>query len=353
MEKRKVENWRIVEREGLLLICLNQEGEVICQNSSAIWRVLEIDQSQKTLKSLLNSSLVLSEEAKRFILGGFISGKNIEYDQDFEIRDKLYHFHFALENIGEMKIFFIRDESEVTYFKRKYQEMTKHLLDTLAVIAHETINPLVSMVNFARHSLGILRSGSPPNFGELIKNLEFFEKRGVQLEKTIKDLLFKEELEHGGFPLCKKLIKDLYIEVIAEVLTYSDIAKKLAEKRVTIDHRFSLKGIEASVFGDQAALRVVYRNLFENAIRYVPVEGRITYGIEENNESYELIVYNEGEPIDNDFSDKMFQKRVGDGKGSGLGLFICQKIIQLHNGKIWAEKDREEGVKITFTLPKL
>ena len=112
-------------------------------------------------------------------------------------------------------------------------------------------------------------------------------------------------------------------------------------------------------YADPDRLREVLTNLFDNAVKYTP-EGKITLGIAGNDQVVQCFVRDTGPGIPADDLPHLFQKfyRVDNSAtrtigGSGLGLFICRKIIELYNGRIWAESKLGEGSSFYINLPRI
>ncbi len=150
------------------------------------------------------------------------------------------------------------------------------------------------------------------------------------------------------------LMKDILIPVLKE------ISQELKGHHLLIDHRFhdmSNKPIYVST--NRIWLKMVFRNLLKNAIKYGDKKGTIAVGFEDQGSCYRLNVYNSGKPIPKEQRKKLFTKFMGNGKrgnggekrdGMGLGLYLIQKVIQKLGGKIWYEA-KENGSNFLFTLP--
>lgn len=113
------------------------------------------------------------------------------------------------------------------------------------------------------------------------------------------------------------------------------------------------------VHADPDRLREVITNLFDNAVKYTE-EGKITLGLTGNDQVVQCYVKDTGPGIPADDLPHLFQKfyRVDNSAtrtigGTGLGLFICRKIIELYNGRIWAESKLGEGSTFYINLPRL
>jgi two-component system sensor histidine kinase VicK len=113
------------------------------------------------------------------------------------------------------------------------------------------------------------------------------------------------------------------------------------------------------VYVDSDRLREVITNLFDNAVKYTP-EGKITIGLTGNNQVVQCFIKDTGSGIPKEDLPHLFQKfyRVDSSAtrtigGTGLGLFICRKIIELYNGRIWVESEIDKGSTFYINLPRL
>ncbi len=110
---------------------------------------------------------------------------------------------------------------------------------------------------------------------------------------------------------------------------------------------------------DQDRLREVVTNLFDNAVKYSE-KGKITLGLTGNDQIVQFFVRDTGHGIPAADIPHLFQKfyRVDNSAtrtigGTGLGLFICRKIIELYGGRIWVESVVEQGSTFYINLPRL
>ena len=113
------------------------------------------------------------------------------------------------------------------------------------------------------------------------------------------------------------------------------------------------------VHADPDRLREVITNIFDNAVKYTP-NGSITLGLTGNNDVVQMFVRDTGPGIPAADVPHLFQKfyRVDSSAtrtigGTGLGLFICKKIIELYKGRIWAESEVGKGSTFYINLPRL
>lgn len=113
------------------------------------------------------------------------------------------------------------------------------------------------------------------------------------------------------------------------------------------------------VYVDPDRLREVITNLFDNAVKYTP-EGRVTLGLSGNDQVVQCSVKDTGPGIPAEDVPHLFQKfyRVDNSAtrtigGTGLGLFICRKIVELYNGRIWVESELGKGSNFYINLPRI
>jgi signal transduction histidine kinase len=107
---------------------------------------------------------------------------------------------------------------------------------------------------------------------------------------------------------------------------------------------------DADVKGDALLLQMLINNLLENAIKYSPKENPVTAILKKNKSGIELQVKDEGPGIEDNEKKKVFTKfyRIGNEatrktQGTGLGLYLCRKIVQSHNGDISVTNNEPHG----------
>jgi len=150
------------------------------------------------------------------------------------------------------------------------------------------------------------------------------------------------------------LMKDILIPVLKE------LSPELKGRHLLIDHRLhAMSNKLVPIRTNRIWLKMVFRNLLRNAIKYGAKEGMIALGFEDQGSCYRLNVYNSGKPIPEEYREKLFTKFMGNGNGengkegaggTGLGLYLIKKVIKKLGGEIWYEA-KENGSNFVFTLP--
>ena len=182
------------------------------------------------------------------------------------------------------------------------------------------------------------------------------------LGKLFQDLLTSAKAEDGrltSHPVAVD-ISDFTTKLVDD-LRFSAEKKGLVLELHTSNAAHGEGGIAPLLFAnvDPDRLREVITNLFDNAVKYTEA-GKITVGLTGNAEVVQLSITDTGPGIPKDDVPHLFQKfyRVDNSAtrtigGTGLGLFICKKIIELYNGKIWVESEVGKGSTFYINLPRM
>ncbi|PKP44882.1 MAG: hypothetical protein CVT95_10330 [Bacteroidetes bacterium HGW-Bacteroidetes-12] len=126
-------------------------------------------------------------------------------------------------------------------------------------------------------------------------------------------------------------------------------------KEITIN---SFHSNEVYAFADKNMVEVILRNLIVNAIKFTENFGKIDIYSMPVGEFIEIAVADNGIGINKKLKSKLFKSDFNESspgtaneKGSGLGLVICKRFVERHQGKIWIENKTEKGTTLKFTLP--
>ena len=111
------------------------------------------------------------------------------------------------------------------------------------------------------------------------------------------------------------------------------------------------------VHGDRARLVEVVQNLVDNAIKFMGNQPKPKIGISAKKENGEDIFFvrDNGIGIDLKYHEKifgLFNKLNSNSDGTGIGLALVQRIIEVHGGRIWVESELGKGSTFYFTLPR-
>ncbi len=246
-----------------------------------------------------------------------------------------------------------RKEKEVEESKHKINTLNDNILKMLRIMSHDIRSPLIS----TSATLKLLMRGTYGRLDESVFNT--VNDLSVRINHIIglaEDFLAKAQVVDSDLQIEKNEI-DLRGEVIESVL--AELATQIEENNISIDNRLgAIPTGTIIVNASKTWLKVVYRNLFSNAIKYGGYDCKIAFGYEDHGSYYRFNVYNTGTPIPEDKRRILFTKfgrviREGETvqDGVGMGLFMTKEIINRHGGDIWYEA-RHDGNDFIFTLPK-
>ena len=213
------------------------------------------------------------------------------------------------------------------------------------IAAHELRTPLQPIIGLS----GILES----EFGERRDEIKVIARNARRLERLTQDILDASRIESGYLTL-KIQTTDLN-EVISSVIIdcrnnlRSGITAENGEKeKVKIKYEPKKLMVEA----DRERIHQVMSNLITNALKFTN-EGAVTVETEVIDGLAQVKVKDTGSGIDPQILPRLFQKfTTSSVKGTGLGLYISNSIVQAHGGRLWAENnDDGKGATFTFTLP--
>jgi two-component system sensor histidine kinase VicK len=178
-------------------------------------------------------------------------------------------------------------------------------------------------------------------------------KTNNKVINLINDLLNVAEIEEGRY-LSKVTLSDMR-EVLLEVI--NDYKLELEKKNISVDF-LEPKDALPKVMLDTHKIKIAITNIFDNAVRYTPENGKITVSVIGYKEDMEVKIEDTGIGIPIIQQEKIFTKffrstnvRKIDTEGTGLGLYIAKNIIEAHDGKIWFESEQDKGTAVHFTIP--
>jgi len=196
-------------------------------------------------------------------------------------------------------------------------------------------------------------------------NLETLQKR--KLEESQQQKLIQSTLQEANRlnSLCNNMLLSSQIEssgfrITNEEIDFTElVATCVQDFVIRYPQRTIITALQQDIFtdGDQLLLQVAVNNLVENAIKYTPKETPVTVVLTEEKSDIRLQVKDEGKGIADEEKKKVFNKfyRVGNAatkgaKGTGLGLYLTERILRQHNANISVTDNFPAGSIFTITL---
>jgi len=233
----------------------------------------------------------------------------------------------------------VRDVSQ----EREIDEVKSALIST---VSHELRTPLTLIHGFAellalRDNMTVHRQRSAAS--------EILEA-SRRLGRLIDDLLSVSRMESGRLVIDPRPI-DL-ASVIERVLSPF---RAMATRHVL---RAKLPGALSLVWGDPDKVEQILTNLVGNSIKYSPAGGEVLVSVENDTEFVQVNVRDQGIGMSPREMSQLFEKfyrvdrdEVRRAGGTGLGLYITRRLVEMHGGRIWAESWPGAGAVFSFTLP--
>jgi GAF domain-containing protein len=232
---------------------------------------------------------------------------------------------------------------------RQIEAANRHKSEFLANVSHELRTPLNAIIGFSE-VLG------ERMFGELNeKQAEYTEdilSSGRHLLSLINDILDLAKIEAGRMEL---------------ELTKFDLPDAIENALILVRERVTRHGIKlereiderlGDFTGDERKVKQVLLNLLSNAVKFTSEGGQIRVKAGLGDSSVIISVADTGIGIAPEDQEAIFEefRQVGTSyaqkrEGTGLGLTLTRKFVEMHGGKIWVESDLGKGATFTFTLP--
>lgn len=236
----------------------------------------------------------------------------------------------------------IRESEEI--YRKQLEHSNQELQDFASIISHDLQEPLYKINAFGELlEMRIME--------ELDEKSRFYVSRmrnaSQRMSKLIQDLLMYSRVASKAKPFSKVNLNEICSEVLADLEFRVETEK--AEIQVE-----NLMAIEA----DPVQIRQVIQNLVGNSLKFhLPEKAPVIkiFG-EKSDDHFCLHVQDNGIGFDEKYLERIFGvfQRLGtskDYKGTGIGLAICKKIAERHNGKIEAKSKLGEGSTFSLTLP--
>jgi signal transduction histidine kinase len=235
--------------------------------------------------------------------------------------------------------------------RRLYRELeaaSQHKSDFLANMSHELRTPLNAIIGFSQ----VLRERMAGDVNE--KQAEYLDdilSSGNHLLSLINDVLDLSKVEAG--------------QVELELSPFS-LQEALERGVAMVRERATQDGVQITlaansdvdvVSGDERRIRQVIFNLLSNAVKFTPSGGSVDVHTKQVNGEVSVSVADTGPGIAAEDLRRIFEEfqqaeaGIEQGEGTGLGLALSKRLVELHGGRIWVDSELGRGSTFVFTLP--
>ena len=243
-----------------------------------------------------------------------------------------------------------RADEEILQVNRQLEQSNRYKSEFLANMSHELRTPLNAILGFSEILLDVTMNLTGGERTEFLRNIH---SSGQHLLGLINDILDLAKIEAGKMELKAEEMR--VAEVLQEVTAILEPMARQQGLQLT-----TIGAVEASVIkADRSKFKQVLYNLLSNAVKFTPPPGQITITVKDTPDQLTVSVQDTGIGMKAEDLPKLFREfEQIDGsytrryQGTGLGLALCRRFVQMHGGRIWAESKFGKGSTFTFTIPR-
>ncbi len=238
---------------------------------------------------------------------------------------------------------------EIQDKSRQLEIANKHKSEFLANMSHELRTPLNAIIGFSEVLLERL-------FGELNEKQDDYLKdihsSGRHLLALINDILDLSKVEAGRMEL------EISRFDVPDALSNAMTLVRERAQRHNVGLALDVDATLGEVSADERKFKQIVLNLLSNAVKFTPDGGRIDVSARRTPDELIVAVHDTGIGIATEDQQAVFEefRQVGRNytnkqEGTGLGLALTRRFVELHGGRIWLESEPNKGSTFTFTIP--
>lgn len=233
----------------------------------------------------------------------------------------------------------------------KLKEVDKLKDEFVSVTSHELRTPMTAIKSYVWMVINGKAGALEPKAKDYLDKVYISTERLINL---VNDMLDVSRIESGR------------IQLRLETFDLAELARQVKDEFMAraIQRNMGLKIVTATdipqMMSDKEKIHQVLENLVGNAFKFTADGGKIAIQIQKSGDFVQVAVSDTGKGISGDDMAKLFTKfgrlgnsfvSIAESGGTGLGLYICKQIIEMHKGKIWVESEVGKGSRFIFTLP--
>ena len=274
------------------------------------------------IRSFIEPVGEITQMSKRIANGSY--GIQIEKTYDNEVGE-------MVSSINEMSI--------------KIAQSEKIQTDFISSVSHELRTPLTAITGWSET---LLYNENLDD--ESKKGIAIIQREARRLTKMVEELLEFTRIEDGRFTLNVEQI-DIAAELEDSIFTYRELLK---QEDLDIVYEPCDEDIPM-IPGDPARLRQVFLNIFDNAAKYARDGKQIEVSVKTDGDFVIITIRDHGEGLPEDELEhvkmKFYKGSNAKGRGSGIGLAVCDEIIKYHGGSLTLENAEGGGLAVIIRLP--
>lgn len=267
------------------------------------------------------------------------------------IADGQLDFNIRTHGLDEIKDLSKSLESmrhELEESKQREQRLKDNHRHLIANMSHDLKTPITSIKGYVEAIIDG-KGHSPERLDRYLKTIQ---SKTTYLDTMINDLFLFSQLDLGEYTLDQKVWEsNEFIKIITE-----PIQLWIEDSGWTFEIKTPIP--RTLLYVDIHRLSQVIENVVQNSLKYAPSPGTFTIETDIRNHYFAISLIDSGIGISEKALPFIFEpfyredgSRSHKAGGSGLGLSICKKIIELHGGRVYAESEHGNGTKIVLMLP--
>lgn len=248
-----------------------------------------------------------------------------------------------------------RQKAQLIRMSRKVQELTLDKISFFTNITHEFRTPITLIIGPIERALKL--SYNP----QVIEQLHFVERNSKYLLSLVNQLMDFRKVESGKLEIVKT--RGNFLKFVDSLITPFEVFA--GERNIKLNRYYRME--TPDILYDEEAMRKVITNLLSNAIKFTPNGGTVSLyisslsALREGKESLYICVKDTGAGIPEEDVNRIFNRfyqsqnqvkyPVYGQAGTGIGLYLCKRIVQMHGGEIKAHNNRRSGCSFRILLP--
>jgi PAS domain S-box-containing protein len=333
------------------ILAVDKQGRVIKANRrfAELWRIPRGLMESGNDRALLN--FVVKQLADP---DSFLEKVEMLYNTDVVDMDLLafkdgriyerYSFPMIMETSVIGRVWSFRDITERKRQERELHEKNSELERFTYTVSHDLKSPLVTVKTF----LGYLEQDlARPDPERVRQDVAYMRTAADKMSQMLDELLSLARVGRKSNPPVRAAFRELAQEAVGLVagrISTGGVAVQVADAAVILE-------------GDRPRLLEIWQNLLENACKFMgnQAKPRIEIGVEKRGPEMVFFVRDNGAGIEPRYHAKvfeLFEKLDPKSEGTGMGLALVRRIVELYEGRIWVESDGPgTGANFLFTLP--
>jgi PAS domain S-box-containing protein len=328
-----------------VVIVLNEKMEIVKTNKAfaAVFNTIESNSADRNFKELINphdtDNVLINSIGKAFTGGSGFSNTVVTIAIS-ETERRIFEASGTpmLSVTGTNSILLVLHDITL------HKELEREREDIMGFVAHELRNPL-SNLGLCQELLGMQLEEK--NYDAMPAMLQRNQNNLQRLNKMIAELYNATKINSGNIVLDKASYH--FGEMVQEATETIHLLQPDYNITVTGDGNFIAEG-------DRYRMMEVVTNYLNNGIKYSAGSTEVVLNIEQHTEKVTVSVKDKGLGISASQLPYIFERffraeKTKNLEGLGLGLYLCQRIIQAHGGKVWAESEEGKGSVFYFSVP--